>query len=196
MRVLIIPEDFRKDQYILKPIITAMLSHLGKPRARVVVCQNPLLQGVVQALSWEHIKPIITRYQGMYDLFLLCVDRDGQQNRRASLDYLERQAAGIIGTTRFFIAENAWQELEVWVIAGHTLLADWNWRHIRHEVHPKERYFVPLAHHHDVLKEPHEGREYLAREAARRYARIRQLCPEDVASLEERIRQWIEGGAG
>ena len=74
MNVLIIPEDFRKDQYVLKPIVTAMLKAAGTPRARI----------------------------------------EGG------------------------------------------------------------------------------GRKMLALEAARRYDRIRQLCPEDVAALEIRIRDWMK----
>lgn len=41
MKVLIIPEDFRKDQYILKPIVLAMLASLEQPNALVQVCQDP-----------------------------------------------------------------------------------------------------------------------------------------------------------
>lgn len=29
MNVLVIPEDFRKDQYVLKPIVAAMLGSIG-----------------------------------------------------------------------------------------------------------------------------------------------------------------------
>ena len=42
MNVLVIPEDFRKDQYMLKPILTAMLRTLDRP-VRLEVCQDPLL---------------------------------------------------------------------------------------------------------------------------------------------------------
>jgi hypothetical protein len=35
VNVLVIPEDFPKDQYMLKPIITAMLKELGKPKTKV-----------------------------------------------------------------------------------------------------------------------------------------------------------------
>jgi len=35
MKVLIIPEDFRKDQYMLKPIVEAMLVYLDGPRSKV-----------------------------------------------------------------------------------------------------------------------------------------------------------------
>ena len=50
MKILVIPEDFRKDQYILKPIITAMMAKLGKPRTKVMVCQDPLLGGITLTL--------------------------------------------------------------------------------------------------------------------------------------------------
>lgn len=43
MRVLIIPEDVKKDQYILKPIIRAMLQALDRSHARLQVCQDPPL---------------------------------------------------------------------------------------------------------------------------------------------------------
>jgi len=51
MNVLVIPEDFVKDQCILKPIIVAMLKARGKI-AKVIVCQNPRLRGIDQALNW------------------------------------------------------------------------------------------------------------------------------------------------
>lgn len=61
MNVLVIPEDFRKDQYVLKPIIKAMMAQLGKPRAKVRVCSDPLLGGVTEALKWDRIKQILQR---------------------------------------------------------------------------------------------------------------------------------------
>jgi hypothetical protein len=194
MNVLVIPEDFRKDQYMLKPIIEAMMREVGKPQARVRVCQDPLLGGIAQALKWERIEEIINRYKGMVNLFLLCVDRDGKAERKASLEKIEKQAANILTTGRLLLAENAWQEIEVWVLAGHNLPADWNWQVIRREVHPKENYFLPFAEMRSLLDEPGEGRKTLAEEAAQRYRRIRQLCPEDVVVLENRVCSWIAGG--
>ncbi len=52
MNVLVIPEDFRKDQYVLKPIIQKMMQAIGLS-ARVEVCRDPLLGGVGEALKWE-----------------------------------------------------------------------------------------------------------------------------------------------
>lgn len=187
MNVLVIPEDFRKDQYVLKPIIAAMLKNLGIA-ARVEVCQDPLLGGINEALKWERIVDIIEQYDWKVQLFLLCVDRDGNPNRRSALSNLENKATEVLRTNRRFLAENAWQEVEVWVLAGHDLPAEWEWAAIRAEKDVKEAYYQPFASLRGVINSPGEGRRTLAEEAARRYARVRQLCPEDIVALEERIR--------
>ncbi|BBL74077.1 hypothetical protein [Methylomagnum ishizawai] len=189
MNVLIIPEDFRKDQYLLQPIVAALLDYLGKPRAKVTVLKDPLLGGVARALDFQQLKPIVERYRGMVDLFLLCVDRDGEASRRLRLDNLENQAREILPENRIFLAENAWQELEVWALAGLLdLPKEWAWQDIRAERDPKERYFKPIAERRGLLDEPGEGRRTLGIEASKRYVRIRQLCPEDIQALESRIK--------
>lgn len=193
MRVLIIPEDFRKDQHVLQPIIAAMLAHLGRPSATVLVCRDPLLGGVSQALKWERIEDIIERYKGMTDLFLLCIDRDGDAHRRARLDHIEKEATLMLPAQRGFFAENAWQEVEVWLLAGHNLPAAWAWQRVRDDLDPKEHYYVPFAQQRGLVDAPAEGRKTLGAEAAHRYSRIRQLCPE-TAELENRIDQWLRQG--
>lgn len=190
MKVLVVPEDFTKDQHILKPIIQAMLAHLGKPKARVRVCQEPRLRGVWQAIKWENIKRILNKYREM-DLVLLCVDRDGNDGRRQALDGLEEKAKDVLKPSRAFIAECARQELEVWVLAGHDLPTEWSWSDIRGEPNSKEKYFLPFADRQGVRSRLSDGRKQLAQEAVKRYTRIRQLCPEDVQALENRIRDWV-----
>jgi hypothetical protein len=192
VNVLVIPEDFTRDQYVLKPIIQAIMETIGKPRANVSVCNNPRLRGLSQALSWSQLERILDQYRGMVDLFLLCVDRDGDGARRARLDYLEQQASQVLASGRAFLAENAWQEIEVWALAGHDLPPEWKWDEIRAEPHPKERYFAPFVRQRGLQNTLGQGRKTLALEAARRYDRVRQRCPEDVAALEERIRAWSE----
>jgi len=192
MKVLVIPEDFRKDQYMLKPIIGAIMAKLGKPRAKVMICQDPLLGGVTEALKWENIKSIINQY-AMVDIFVLCVDRDGKEGRKNALAKIEEEAATILASGRLFFAENAWQEIEVWVLAGHVLPPDWKWLDIRQEVNPKETYFLPFAQERNLLDSPGEGRKTLTEEAVKRYNRIRQLCPEDIVVLENRINSWMAG---
>ncbi len=191
MKILIIPEDFRKDQYMLKPIIEAMMQELGKPKAKVKVCQDPLLGGVDQALKWERIKEIIQRYP-MVDLFLLCVDRDGKAGRKKRLEEIEQHSKSVLAKGKVLFAENAWQEIEVWVLAGHNLSTEWNWQVIREEINPKETYFIPFAEAKNLLISPGEGRKILAKEAAKQYKRIRQLCPEDIENLEKRVQSWIQ----
>lgn len=190
MRVLIIPEDFRKDQYMLKPIINAMFSKLGKAQAKIEVCKDPLLGGINEALKWENLEKIIKRYP-MVDLFLLCVDRDGKNGRKDKLKEIENNAKKILKNKQIFIGENAWQEIEVWVLAGHDLPNNWNWQEIRQEIHPKEMYFEPFAQQRKLIDTPGEGRKQLAEEAAKRYDRISQLCAEDIGNLEGMINDVI-----
>lgn len=191
MNVFIIPEDFRKDQYILKPIVEAMLTSLGKPRANVRVCQDPLLGGVTEALKWKRIEEILSLYRGMVQVFLLIVDRDGQDGRRTAINTLETKAAAVLPEDRVLLGENAWQEVEVWLLAGLDLPNNWKWREIRQELNPKEVYFEPLARARGVMDGPGQGRKTLARQAAGSYARIRSLCQEDVAELEKRLSERI-----
>lgn len=193
--MLVIPEDFRKDQYVLEPLVRALMAEAGRPRAKVEVCKDPLLGGLSAALDPARLAEVIERYP-MVDLFLLVVDRDGEPGRRDALDRVERESAARLAARQGFIGECAWQELEVWLLAGHELPAAWTWAEVRAEPHAKERFFEPFARQCGVVEHPGEGRKTLAREAASRYARVRQLCPEDVQRLEERVRAFVETPRG
>lgn len=186
MRVLIIPEDFRKDQWIVEPIVRAMLTRLGRPQAKVTTCKDPLLGSISQALKESRLREITGRYKGMVDLFLLLIDRDGEPGRRAALNSLESKMQPLA-----FFGENAWQELEVWLLAGSTLPKDWDWKTIRGERDPKERYYGPFALARSLANGPGEGRKQLGLEAGRNYQRVRKLCPEDVQNLEKRLAVWL-----
>lgn len=183
MRVLIIPEDFRNDQYMLKPIFDRLFRSIGKPTARIRVCQDPRLGGIVEAMKPERIEEIVERYDAMTDVFILCVDRDGVEGRRGRLDELEAQ----FRDERIFYAENAWEELETWVLAGLDLPATWRWADVRAEISVKERYFDVLARQRGVLDAPGAGRKPLAEEAARHIRAIRQKCIDDFDALARRI---------
>lgn len=192
MKVLILAEDFVKDEFLLQPIIQAMMKSVGKPKAKVKVCRDPRFHGTGEALKWEYVEQALRRHRGMVDLFLLCVDRDGNANRQVVLGNLEDQAAAVTGKGRAFLAENAWQEVEVWLLMGHDLPPKWDWKKIRKETHPKETYYLPFAEGRKVIDLPGEGRDKLAREAALHYDRIRMRCKEDILRLEGRVRAWIE----
>ena len=183
MNILVIPEDFRKDQYILKPILERLFRTLGKRRVNVRVCQDPVLGGVGEALKSERISEIVNRYDGMTNNFILCVDRDGIEGRRHRLAALENE----FGQGRTFIAENAWEELETWVLAGLDLPRGWRWADIRSEIQVKERYFDVLARERGVADGPGGGRRALGEQAAQRVGAIRQKCREDFDSLADRL---------
>ena len=188
MNVLIIPEDFRHDQYILKPLFSRLFRSIGKPRARVEVCRDPLLGGVQEALKPERIAEVVKRHRGMTDIFILCIDRDGDAGRRQKLDGLE--AAFDDGQT--LLAENAWEEIETWVLAGLDLPPSWNWKTIRAEVRVKETYFEPLAARRDLSNTPGGGRKLLGEEASHRVAAVRQKCPEDFDGLARRLKAAVQ----
>ena len=98
LNVLILAKDPVRDGYVFKPIIEAMMKATGKLQAYVEVCKGPRFHGTSQALRWELIQQASSRNEGMFHLYLLCVDRDGDANRQAVLDYLEKQAKTVIGT--------------------------------------------------------------------------------------------------
>ncbi|MCY4613271.1 MAG: hypothetical protein OXB94_06605 [Nitrospira sp.] len=187
MNVLIIPEDFRKDQFILKPLFSGLFRAIGKPRAHIEICKKPLLGGIGEAMKSERIAEVVSHYDGMTDIFILCVDRDGVTNRRQRLNVLEEE----FGTGRTFFAENAWEELETWLLAGMDLPEDWRWQDVRAEVSVKENYFNPLAKQRGIVSTPGEGREVLGKEAARNIPAIRQKCPEDFNALAQRLTTFI-----
>lgn len=183
MNVLVIPEDFRNDQYILRPLFQRLFRSVNR-RATVTVLTDPLLGGVGEALKSERLAEVVEQYDGMTDLFILCVDRDGEVARRDRLDAIEQEFGN---PDRRFLAENAWEEIETWVLAGINLPNRWRWSAVRREVHVKETYFDALAQQRGVADEPGRGRRTLGEEGARNIAAIRRKCREDFDHLAGRV---------
>jgi len=189
MKILVIPEDFRNDQFLLKPLFTQLFQSFGGRDVTVLVCQDPLLGGDGEALKIDRIREIVKRYP-MMDLFILCVDRDGKPGRRQILGAIEAE----FGTEQKFFAENAWEELETWTLAGLDLPRGWRWADIRAEVSVKERYFDVLAKQRGVADGPGRGRKSLGEEAARRVDVIRRKCREDFDALAQRCQDFLIPG--
>ncbi len=126
-----------------------MMAAVGKPKAKVQILTDPLLGSVTAAMSWSNLEEIFDRY-GMVNLFLLIVDRDLDSNRRIALDNLEKRAENRC----VLLAENAWQEIEVWALAAQDLPRKWKWADVRSEQHPKEVYFEPFALSRGLQDEP------------------------------------------
>lgn len=188
MNVLIIPEDFRKDGFILNPIFRRLLDTLEKRTAKVRICHDPLLGGVGEALKEERLREVVERHRGMVDVFILCVDRDGEVGRRHRLEQIE----ALFGDGPTFLCENAWEEVETWLLAGLDLPNDCRWQDVRAEVDVKERYFKPLAKLRGVSDGPGGGRKLLGEEAARNIAAIRTKCREDFDRLARRLADALQ----
>lgn len=181
MRVLVIPEDPRNDKYILKPLFSSLFKVLGKQQAKIKICEDPCLGGIGEALKSSRIQEIIEQHQGMTDIFILCVDRDGKEGRRTRLNALEKE---FDQQDCSFIATNAWEEIEIWVLAGvENLPQEWKWEDVRTEVHVKEKYFDKLVQQRDLANNPGGGRKALSEEAARHIPAIRSKCSEDFDHL-------------
>ena len=166
------------------------MGSFGRPSTHVLVCQDPLLGGFGEALKSERIREIIEKYEGMIDVFILCVDRDGNLGRRQRLDQLETE----FGHSPPFLAENAWEEIETWVLAGLALPGDWLWVDVRAEVGVKERYFQPLATQRGLSESLGGGRKVLGEEASRRIDSIRRKCPDDFDALARRLEAAVKTG--
>ena len=78
---MVVPEDPTIDQYVLKPIVERLFTDLGTT-PRVQVLSNPRLHGVSQALDASILADIVETNR-MIDVFLVLVDRDGDDIRAA-----------------------------------------------------------------------------------------------------------------
>jgi len=187
-KVLVIPEDFTKDEHVLKPVVERILADAGRPNAAVLVCRDPNFRGIGEALKKERLKKdVIARYP-MVDLFILLVDRDGEAGRELTAAGLETELTRELNNRNArFVAELARQEVEVFVLAGHDLPGTWSWQEIRADADVKNTSFQELVRAKGVERLPHDGRKKLMAEAIKNWARIKSRCPEDIGSLIEKL---------
>ena len=187
-KVLVIPEDFTKDEHVLKPVVERILADAGRPKATVLVCRDPNFGGIGEVLKRERLsKDVLARYP-MVDLFILLVDRDGQAGRESTAAGLEAEMTGQLRVRNArFVAELARQEIEVFVLAGHDLPGDWSWQEIRADADVKNTFFREFVRAKGVGQFPHEGRKKLMAEAIKNWSRIKSRCPEDIGRLIEKL---------
>jgi len=185
VKVLVIPEDPTYDQYILKPIVERLFRDLAKP-ARVQVLRDPRLGSVSQALNPTTLAQIIDKYP-MIDLFLLLIDRDGDQQHRPEKAQALEDAFG-----RLFVCL-AIEEVEVWMLALHRDALPAPWLEIRTEMHPKERFAEPFLSEYERRHGPSvgAGRKGAMRSLGSRWKGMLQVCSE-LRELKEKIAAWLE----
>ena len=100
------------------------------------------------------MRQVVLEQYGIIDLFSLLIDRDGKIGRRDALKRMENSLQPELEAGRCFIAVCAYQEVEVWAIAGTNYPKTWRWNDARSHPNPKEEYFEPLVYcivipHHD-----------------------------------------------
>jgi hypothetical protein len=183
VKVLIIPEDPSLDQYILKPIVERLFADLGKT-PRVTVLLNPRLRGVAQALNSEILADIVATYP-MNDLFLVLVDRDGDEMRTAIAS--ARESAH---PNRLFVCL-AIEEIEVWMLAIHSDTLEIGWGEIRAEIHPKERIAKLFLRERAPRLDAGKGRSWAMHDVGKQWRGVLRRCPE-LEDLKRRIGAWLE----
>lgn len=182
--VLIVPEDFTYNGYILEPLVRKMLARCGRPNANVAPPKGPWPKG------YEHAKTLLrARYFDLYrhmDLLLFLPDADGK-DRHVELQALEEEASRE-GVRLLCCA--AKEEVEVWLLAGHQTRLEQRWLDIRSDASVKENVFQRFLADHGNPKAPGGGRSRLMAETLKGYDALLKLCPE-LAELERRIRQIL-----
>jgi hypothetical protein len=180
--VLIVPEDFTYNGYILGPLVKRMLSECGRPNAIVIPPKGP------QPRGYEHAKALLrTRYLDLYrhmNLLLFLPDADGKERSaefRSLEDEADRQGVRLLCCA-------AKEEVEVWLLAGHRERLRQPWQAIRSDTSVKENVFQPFLHEHGNPKAAGGGRDVLMEQTLTGYRALLQLCPE-LAELERRIRE-------
>jgi hypothetical protein len=182
VKVLVIPEDPILDQYILRPVVERIFSDLSKA-PRVAILSRPRLRGVAEALNAAIIAKIVATYP-MNDLFLVMVDRDGDETRSRIGAAREAEHQG-----RLFVCL-AIEEVEIWMLAIHHGLLPSPWREIRTEVNVKERFAEPFLWKQVPELDPGEGRAWAMSSLGVQWRGVLQRCPE-IAELRGRIEGWL-----
>ncbi len=179
MNVVVIPEDYPNDRHMLRPVFDRLFKSIGRSAVSVTI-SSFRLRGISNALRSDNLAMVIALYP-MADMFILCVDRDCNINRRDRLNQIEEE----FGAS--FIAVNAWEEVETWLLSALDIPSDWRWADVRSECDVKERYFKPFAALRGLTDTAGGGRKILGEEASRRISAIRQKCPEDFDVLARRL---------
>jgi hypothetical protein len=156
-KVAIACEDHTWDQYIVRPIVTALLNNLGKPKARIEVINDPRSTGINVLLA--QVEAILAKWGSVVDVVLFAVDLDcldGRDGRGDRLQALSERVAAASAFAAKAVLVAAIQELEVWALWG--CRADLPpWAEVRSSCDPKETFFEPLITQAD-RKSPDGGR--------------------------------------
>lgn len=192
MKILVIPEDQRLDEHIVKPVIEALVNDIGLS-AQVTVLPEPRLRGASHVFSEKGVDgngpPLletILAENPMVDCFILVIDRDCDRDGHvAKVAAREKRYEKLLGCL-------AVQELEVWMLALYKdelmkegLVQGWN--EVRDECDPKERWAEPLLERLGSAG-PGGGRKRAMRALSGKLKTLMSLC-EEVRELREKLEE-------
>jgi hypothetical protein len=148
-----------------------------------MVLTNPKADGYEHAKSL--LDDVLQRYKH-YDVMLFLPDSDGK-DRSAEFQHLEGKANDL-GVKLICCA--AVQEVEVWLLAGHTDKLGGSWNEIRADASVKENVFLPFLSRHGDAKRAGGGRDVLMRETLTNYPGLLDRCPE-LHALQQAVCGYI-----
>lgn len=187
MDVLIIPEDPRLDQHILKPVVERIFADLKVP-ANIRVLQDPRMRGVSQALDENVIQPVVDLYP-MVDLFLVIVDRDcDRESNVARARTLESRIPDRL------IVCLAIEEVETWMLylhrdaLGRELSA--GFREVRASCDPKDEFAEPLLRKLGWTTTVGKGRKRAMRDLGASWSGLLRVCDE-LSEFRARIAEVV-----
>ncbi|QHC68857.1 hypothetical protein GSU68_19265 (plasmid) [Rathayibacter sp. VKM Ac-2759] len=187
--VRVVCEDHTLDQYVAIPVVKAVMTAAGKPRANVKVVTSPQLRGISHVET--HFASLASRYAEVADLVIFALDRDkldgqdGRGDRKASFaDKVAELPLSVQGKVEILLAV---EETEVWAMWGSKADIPATWAEVRAERDSKEMYFDPLVTTSDH-RQPGLGRTRLvALSLNKGWASISAGCPE-LRELEASVR--------
>jgi len=187
-KVAVVCEDHTLDQYVVVPIIRAVLSAAGKPQAVVRVVTSPQLRGISNVET--EFEAIATRYAAINDLVIFALDRDaldGQDGRGDRAAGFSSKVAALAPAIRDKVeVVLAVEETEVWALWGVRAEIGDSWSVVRRERDSKERYFDPFVTKGD-MRQPGQGRTRLVGLTLEQgWSSLSTGCPE-LADLKSRV---------
>jgi hypothetical protein len=190
IKVSLACEDHTLDQYVVRPVIKALLTNLGRPNARIHVITNPRIRG------FENLKAqacsILETYGPISALVIFVIDADGQDGLDGRPDRKQQflNSLSVCPNNDKALVVVARQELEVWALWGSRSRIDVQWADVVQERDPKERFFDSLVTSLD-RKVPGYGRQRLIAASLRGgWPSLCSGCPE-IRQLEHEVREKL-----
>lgn len=189
--VLVSAEDPKHDGLILKPLVSAILVDVGKPRANVGMANRPRTRGYADALRL--IRHEFPRRYGHFDLWLFFPDAD-----RASPDAMVRLESDVADLGIPLLCCPAKPEVEIYACVGYRHSMKSTWEEARSHPRMKEEIFQPLLREVSGSRSTRDyrglqGRARMMQNSLRNLPLLFRLCPE-LGVLRDRIADQLQGG--